>query len=454
MAGRTVGPGDEATPHLRALVDGLSAVVWEADAASVAFTFVSDRAEDLLGYPAAAWIGDPDFWPSMIHPDERATVVAHCAAETAAGRDHDLSFRAVAADGRTVWLHDVVHVICDDDGTPRRLQGVMIDVTVQKRAERASALLAEAGRVLSGPAAFGERLAALARLTTGPMGDCTLVSCPDRDGRYRPVAVAHRDPELEPLLADAAHAAPPASVRAALARGEPFVVPEIPDEVRHEDDPPADVAAARDRLRSGAALVVPLAAGGTQLGLLTFATRDRSRVYDDADLELARRLGEQLAVAMETDRLRERNRRLFAVTSALAAAASTPEACTAVVRSTQDALRARYVSVYRLVGDRLHAVHRAGHPEELDLSAFAAVELGAPLPLTDAVRTGRSLWIDTLSELRRRYPHVVDAAAATGIRALAVLPMRVAGGVNGALTLSFDRDHVSTPEDREFARLL
>jgi len=39
------------------------------------FTFVSNQAERLLGYPIADWLGQPDFWSDHIHPGDRAGAV-------------------------------------------------------------------------------------------------------------------------------------------------------------------------------------------------------------------------------------------------------------------------------------------------------------------------------------------------------------------------------------------
>ena len=57
--------------RIGAITAGLAAIVWKADARTWEFTFVSAQAEDMLGYPVHRWLGDPDFWPGIIHPDDR-----------------------------------------------------------------------------------------------------------------------------------------------------------------------------------------------------------------------------------------------------------------------------------------------------------------------------------------------------------------------------------------------
>ncbi|MDN5750064.1 MAG: SpoIIE family protein phosphatase, partial [Pseudonocardia sp.] len=446
---------DAAAARMRALVDGLSAVVWEADAATFEVTFVSERARVLLGYAPERWTTDPAFRWSIIHPDDREATVARCVERTAAGRDHDLSYRVRTADGRLRWLHDVVHVVRDERGEPVRMQGVLIDVTAQKRAEESASLLAEAGRLLSGPGELSAQLTALARLTTGPLGDCTVLALTDDDGRFRPVATAHVDPEREPLLARAAHAQAPEALRAAVQRGEPFVVPEITDDMDAEDGPSPEIADARARIGSRTAVVVPLTVGGEVLGLLAFATADATRHYDDVDLSFGRQVGERLAAALEARRLRERADLLQAATSELAAAAGTVGAAAAVGRAAQRGLGAAYVGLYRFGADhRLHSVLRHGYPDDVDLGAYSSLALDAGVPVTDAVRSGEPLWISSGEELERRYPDHAAVAVDLGTRALAVLPLRVAGAVTGALALSFDRPRVFRSADRAFAERL
>jgi PAS domain S-box-containing protein len=121
--------------RFRDLVQGLDAIVWEADATSLRFTFVSQRAETLLGYPADHWLREADFFALRIHKEDRERAVAGCRAAVATATDHEFEYRAVAADGRIVWVRDIIHVLRDSAGRPRRLRGLTVDLTERKRAE-------------------------------------------------------------------------------------------------------------------------------------------------------------------------------------------------------------------------------------------------------------------------------------------------------------------------------
>jgi PAS domain S-box-containing protein len=118
------------------LIQDLDAIVWEADATTWQFSFVSRKAEKLLGYPVESWLADPGFWVGLVHPEDRDAAVALCKTATEEGRDHEFNYRAIRANGEVVWMRDIVHVIKDEAGRPKQLRGVMVDVTERMGADR------------------------------------------------------------------------------------------------------------------------------------------------------------------------------------------------------------------------------------------------------------------------------------------------------------------------------
>jgi two-component system cell cycle sensor histidine kinase/response regulator CckA len=127
-----------------ALIESLRGIVWEADAATFQFRFVSNHAEALLGFPREEWLSDPEFWRHHTHPDDVARAAAFCGDCIARGQDHDFEYRMIARDGRIVWLRDIVTVDRSATGEVR-LRGIMIDIT--DRHEMEDALLASQERL-------------------------------------------------------------------------------------------------------------------------------------------------------------------------------------------------------------------------------------------------------------------------------------------------------------------
>jgi len=118
------------------IVNSLGGIVWEADGSTFRFTFVSPQAERILGFSAKQWLEEPDFWRRHTHPDDVEWCTRFCLDTSATGRDHEFQYRMIAADGRVIWLHDIVTVKQQEDGTVR-LSGFMLDITERKRTEAA-----------------------------------------------------------------------------------------------------------------------------------------------------------------------------------------------------------------------------------------------------------------------------------------------------------------------------
>ena len=118
------------------LAETLDAIFWEAEPATLRFTFLSRRAMGVL-QPNGRDGLPPEHWGDHVHPDDRPRVIAALRAAIAEpGEDLDLEYRAPGLEGRTLWLRDIVHVSPDALGGPV-VRGLIVDVTQGKRAEQA-----------------------------------------------------------------------------------------------------------------------------------------------------------------------------------------------------------------------------------------------------------------------------------------------------------------------------
>ncbi|MBW0134002.1 PAS domain-containing protein [Pseudonocardia abyssalis] len=429
---------DAAAARLRAMIGGLTAIVWEADwdpaAAALRFTFVSDRAEELLGHPSPRWLDDPGFWPGVIHPDDRADTLAFTADRTAGGFDHDLTYRARTADGRTVWLHQVVHVV-GGGGSPVRAQGLTVDVTEQRRAERSSEILAETGRLMAETGSVEQKLDALVRLVAHDFGEAAVVSLAGPDGLLRRAAVAHpEDPAGERALLRLPPAAPGPRVLEVAADGVPVVLP------------PADAPEGHH------ALTVPLRIEGRFAGVLSFLALGPVRHHDHAVLELAAELGRRTSLMLEADRRRTRERQLQRVTADLATADTVDEAGRRLVERLRDILGADAASMYRVDAEHgvLRSVIAVGYADELR-AQYATIRADADVPLALATRTGQASWIRDREEWALRFPDLLGPAVAGGRHACATLPLLSRGIAVGAVYLSFATPRIFPADEQAFA---
>ncbi|HYH29471.1 MAG TPA: SpoIIE family protein phosphatase [Pseudonocardia sp.] len=448
---------EAAAARLRAMVQGLAAIVWEAewrpDAGTLRFTFVSDRAEELLGHPAARWRDEPGFWPAIIHPEDRDEALAYTHDRTAAGVDHDLTYRAVSIDGRVLWLHQVVHVVTGPDGAPVAAQGLTVDVTEQKRAERSAAVLAETGRLVADEGSADQRLSRLAHLVVPDLGDAAVVSMVGVDGLLRRVAVAHDDPAVTAALQALAPTRLPPSLVEAFAAGLPVIVPVTDDLTRSTARDDAD-AAARSALRAHNSLIVPLRIGDRVVGLLGFVNFGASRYYHPSELDLAVELGRRASLMLAADRQRTRERQLQQISADLASAGSVVEAARLLVARLPDVLDADAVSVHLADPERgLRLVHVAGYGDHA-LEALGTLRPDDPAPIAAAVRTGEPQWIRGRDEWERDWPDLAARAASDGHRAGAALPLTAAGRVVGTIGLGFTTDRAFPADERDFVLAL
>ena len=129
-----------------ALVADVPGVVWEAwgepDARAQRIDFVSRYVERMLGYSVEEWLSTPNFWLSIVHPDDRDRA-GHEAREIFDGRRGGTSrFRWLKRNGDAIWVEGKSSVILDHAGQPIGMRGVTVDISEVMRLE------AERGQLL------------------------------------------------------------------------------------------------------------------------------------------------------------------------------------------------------------------------------------------------------------------------------------------------------------------
>ena len=122
----------------RLLVEQIPAVVYEMDRDDERRTlYVSPHVEEILGYSRREWLDQPDIWTELLHDDDREIELAAHDRHTETGEPWSREYRLIAHDGRVVWVRDQARLVRDPDPGASRWQGVMLDITPLKDAERA-----------------------------------------------------------------------------------------------------------------------------------------------------------------------------------------------------------------------------------------------------------------------------------------------------------------------------
>ena len=123
----------ESKERFQRLVETTNAIAWEADLETWRFTYVSPQVTKLLGYKAAEWY-EKDFWTNHLHPEDRDFAINLCAESSKHLTEYEFEYRMIAADGRIVWLRDLVSVVSSGNGQ-KCLRGYLIDITDRRNAE-------------------------------------------------------------------------------------------------------------------------------------------------------------------------------------------------------------------------------------------------------------------------------------------------------------------------------
>jgi serine phosphatase RsbU (regulator of sigma subunit) len=132
-------------------------------------------------------------------------------------------------------------------------------------------------------------------------------------------------------------------------------------------------------------------------------------------------------------------RRWPAIDRAFRSASTTSEVYEVVLDMSTQVVGASAASVALLdeTGEWIEVVAHTGYADDV-MARFNRFQADADIPLAEAVRTERVLFLGDQAELMARYSVVAEAAETSRRAAIACLPVRVDGNVVGAIGLSFD----------------
>ncbi|MDH4111674.1 MAG: PAS domain-containing protein [Actinomycetota bacterium] len=139
LAERTAALEDD---RYRSMVEHGPAVSYiDATDENASSIYISPQIEALLGYAPQEWVDDPELWPRLLHPDDRARALAENERHNETGDLFRMEYRMIHRDGRVVWVHDEATMVRDERGVPRFSHGVMMDISERKRSEENAAFL-------------------------------------------------------------------------------------------------------------------------------------------------------------------------------------------------------------------------------------------------------------------------------------------------------------------------
>jgi PAS domain S-box-containing protein len=108
--------------------------IWDMDYASGRNVW-SDVMEAQYGLAPGSFPATFDGFASLIHPEDRASVLETIERAATTGSDFSVLHRVTLPDGASRWLNGIGHVYLDGDGQPLRAVGISQDVTARHALE-------------------------------------------------------------------------------------------------------------------------------------------------------------------------------------------------------------------------------------------------------------------------------------------------------------------------------
>ncbi len=293
--------GDELAVLRRALdLSGIGFTLADPRLPDAPLVYVNQSFLAITGYTADEVLGrncrflqGPDTDPGPIDKLRRAV---------ADGRPATVELRNYRKNGTPFWNEVHIAPVRDDRGELVRYVGVQIDVTAHREeqrlrsvaqdAERRSTFLAEASPLLDAALDLRSTLDSLTHLSVPYLGDASLVY-EVRHNEVHRLAAAASDPAIESLVRELPSAY---AVRAA----DPLV--------RVVQSGRAEIVTGAGAAGIGpakAAMLVPLKARGTIIGVVVFASLGSNRRYGPNELAVAEDLAHRAALALDNARLYE-----------------------------------------------------------------------------------------------------------------------------------------------------
>ena len=136
--------------HIEAFSDMINAGVWSIEINEddeVTGVLWSDKSKHMLGYTNENDMSDTlAAWVDLLHPEDRDRVLSYlrdCISEKRTGKIYDVRYRTRKTSGEYCWIRACGCIEKNEDGT-RRMYGIIVDISADKKLEEQQAQLEEA----------------------------------------------------------------------------------------------------------------------------------------------------------------------------------------------------------------------------------------------------------------------------------------------------------------------
>ena len=324
----------DVSEHFRVALDAGGLGTWRWDLAS-GVTVWDERLAALFGIAAGDFDGTYDTYVSMLHPDDRAAVIATVEEAVRTRTPYRTEHRVVWPDGTIHWISGAGGVTVNDLDVVTGTVGCVLDVTEQVAAIHERERLAVAVSEAHDRERFQrERLEFLSAInaalnisttrhdvmrnvtsTSVPrLGDwCSIHVLPLRTSLLPDVEIAHVDPDMvvyakELLQRFPYDVAADKGIAHVIRTGETAYYPDLTDDVITSLYATDEQRAIIEQLAIRSSIAVPLIKRDQILGAIQFVMSGSSRRYTPDDVVLAHAVAGRIASSLDNHRLHEAQR--------------------------------------------------------------------------------------------------------------------------------------------------
>jgi serine phosphatase RsbU (regulator of sigma subunit) len=331
---------------------------------------------------------------------------------------------------------------------------------MRRNAERLT-FLAGATTVLEQTLDRREALQRLADYVVPELADWCAIHLKLDDGRVEPVAVAHADAAKVTMAQELQSRRPEdpngqTGIPRVLRTGEPEFAPRIDAGLLRRSGVDAESARLVAELGLHSAILVPLSARGRTTGVLSLIMAEGEWEYDEHDLTFASELASRAALTLDTldayERARatsERNEILQRLAASLSRAVSLPDVVeTVLVDGVREiGARAALIALTTQDGSTLEVLGQHGY-DPRNIEQWRSFPVAARLPMSEAVRTRRTVSIHDEADRDRRYPLL--SSMPMGDHSLVCLPLIAGGETIGGMSVTYPVVRRLSGEDESF----
>ncbi|HSW16417.1 MAG TPA: ATP-binding protein [Ramlibacter sp.] len=282
--------------------------------ASARVTTWNEGARRILGWTETEIAGQS--LDRIFTPEDQASGAFEQELATAATKGHATDERwHVRKDGGRFWASGEIMRMVNDAGQPAGFVKILRDRTEERNAAAERQQLAQdlqfvarASEELARLSDYQATLDTVARLAVPGFADWCTVDILEPGSTLTRVAMAHADPEKLKQAQELHRRYPPDPMSTTgtwevIRSGKPQLVSDVTPQRLQDRVPDAERRSVVASLGLCSYIAAPLAARGEPFGVLSFATAESGRRYNEADLALAVDLARRAAVAIENAKL-------------------------------------------------------------------------------------------------------------------------------------------------------